>query len=83
MCKVYISFYKLKKPKNRKTDVWEVITLDKTELGHIKFSGAWRQFIFEPASDTFWNYGCLEQITEFLKRKNNDWKKSLKKRNKK
>lgn len=75
MCKVYITFYKLKKPKGRKIDVWEVITIDKDKLGYIKFRGAWRQFVFEPSCNTFWSHGCLEQIVEFLKKQNKKWRK--------
>lgn len=75
MCKIYLSFTKIKKPKDRKTDIWEVFSMNKIPVGLIKFNGAWRQFIFEPADTTFWSYSCLEQIVEFLKEKNLEWRK--------
>ncbi len=78
MCKVYITFYKLERPKNRKTDIWEIITMDTNHLGYIKFDGGWRQFIFEPSIDTKWNYSCLEQVSKFLVEQNIIWRNSLK-----
>ena len=75
--KVHITFYKLERPKGRKTDIWEIITLDKENLGLIKFSGAWRQFIFEPSSNTIWNYSCLEQVSKFLVEQNNKWRNGI------
>jgi hypothetical protein len=73
--KIHITFYKLKRPKDRKMDIWEVITLDRSHLGYIKFSGAWRQFIFEPSSDTIWSYSCLDQVSKFLVEQNTKWRK--------
>lgn len=72
--KIHIVFYKLKRKKDRKTDIWEIITIDKDHLGYIKFSGAWRQFIFEPGIDTKWSYSCLDQVSKFLVEQNNKWK---------
>jgi len=78
--KIHITFYKLKRPKGRKTDIWQIITLDKDDLGYIKFSGRWRQFIFEPSDKTIWSCSCLDQISEFLQKQNNKWKEKIKKR---
>ena len=78
MCKVYITFYKLKRKKNRKTDIWEIITMDKDHLGYIKFSGAWRQYVFEPCIGTKWNYSCLDQVSKFLVEQNKKWRSKLK-----
>lgn len=80
MCKVYITFLKKRRPKGRKTDVWEILTMDKDELGFVKFRGAWRQYVFEPGTGTYWNSGCLEEITEFIKEQNDRWRKGLVKR---
>jgi len=80
--KIHITFYKLKKPKGRKTDIWEIITLDRTNLGYIKFDGAWRQFICETANDTKWSASCFDQISKFLVEQNTKWKKSLKEKQK-
>jgi hypothetical protein len=35
-------------------------------LGIIKWNGAWRQYCFYPESLTFWSYGCMQEITNFL-----------------
>ena len=78
MCKAYLGFHKLERPKGWKTDVWEVISQDKDNLGYIKFRGAWRQYVFEPTIGTFWNYNCLDQISEFLKTENKKWRDKLK-----
>lgn len=76
--KIHITFYKLPKPKGRKTDIWEIITLDRENLGYIKFDGAWRQFIFEPSCNTKWSFSCCDQVSEFLVEQNTKWKNSLK-----
>jgi len=77
--KIHITFYKLPKPKGRKTDVWEIITLDKNHLGFIRFNGAWRQFVCETADETIWSASCFDQISAFLKEQNTKWKRGLKK----
>lgn len=77
--KIHIVFYKLRKPKGRKTDIWEIITIDKDHLGYIKFDGAWRQFIFEPCIGTKWSFSCCDQISKFLVEQNKKWKNKLKK----
>ena len=78
MCKVYITFYKLKRPKNRRTNIWEIITMDKDHLGYIKFDGGWRQFIFEPCIGTKWNYSCCDQVSKFLVEQNTKWRTKIK-----
>ena len=35
-------------------------------LGIIKWSGRWRQFIFEPETNIIWSSSCLTQIAGFL-----------------
>ena len=83
MCKAYVMFEKLPRLKNRKTDRWQVNKIDtniniQSNLGMIRFSGAWRQFIFEPSSDTYWSHSCLDQISGFLKEINKEWREGLK-----
>ena len=80
MCKTYIAFKKLKRPKKRKTDHWEVTTMYKDHLGYIVFDGAWRQYVFAPAADTKWSVGCHDQISVFLKKQNEKWRKKIQKR---
>jgi hypothetical protein len=77
MCKVYVSFYKLKRPMDRKTDMWEIISINQVQLGIIRFSGAWRQYVFESFDGTYWSYGCLEQVIEFLKEQNEKWRRKI------
>jgi len=76
--KIHITFYKLRKPKGRKTDIWKIITVDRQNLGYIKFDGAWRQFVCETANDTKWSASCFDQISDFLKEQNKKWKRKLK-----
>jgi hypothetical protein len=80
MCKVYLVFIKLKRPKDRKTDIWEVITMQKDHLGYIKFDGAWRQYVHEPGIGTKWSASCNDQISAFLKEQNEKWRKKIRKR---
>jgi hypothetical protein len=37
-------------------------------LGRITFYPPWRQYIFEPDISTIWSDGCLDQVSEFLKK---------------
>jgi len=75
--KIHITFYKLKKPKGRKTNIWEIITLDREHLGYIKFDGAWRGFVFEPCIGTKWSASCCDQVSAFLKEQNKKWRNKL------
>ena len=63
---------------NRKTNIYAVRRNDKTGLAHllgiIKFSGAWRQYIFEPDSETGWSAGCLQGVVDFLHKINKEWR---------
>lgn len=78
MCKVYIFFKKLKRSKERKTDIWKMMTIHGDQLGIIKFDGAWRQYVSEPDIGTKWSHGCHDQISAFLKKQNELWRKKLK-----
>ena len=49
-------------------------------LGLIKFSGAWRQYVFHPDSGTFWNRDCLDKINGFLHEKNQEWREAHKRK---
>lgn len=80
MCKIYLVFIKLKRPKGRKTDIWEVASMEKAHLGYIKFNGAWRQYVQEPAAGTIWSGGCNDQISTFLKKQNEKWRKKIRKK---
>lgn len=48
-------------------------------LGGIEWSGAWRQYVFDPEGNTKWSRGCMMKIIEFLDIINNEertkWRK--------
>ena len=50
-----------------KTCVWFVYSLDRIQLGIIKWKSQWRQYCFFPESDTLYNAGCLNDIADFMK----------------
>lgn len=70
MTKQYIIFEK------QKTNEWNVVADRKEVYGVIRFHYPWKQFIFEPKYDTFWNYECLYLISEFLQLQNKLWRES-------
>jgi len=56
-----------------KTQRWAVINKSSDiELGELKWYGAWRQYIFEPINNSFYNNGCLRTIIDFLDRINKE-----------
>jgi hypothetical protein len=68
-----------KTDKKRKTPIYIVRKDDAhglaIQLGTIKFHGAWRQYVFHPDSETFWNTSCLDKIMGFLLDLNAAWRK--------
>lgn len=71
--------------KGRKTRLFAVRRDDKKGLGHylgeIKWSGAWRQYVFTPpAFTTLWSSGCLYGIAEFLDKINKEERAKWRKR---
>lgn len=54
--------------KERKTKLFQVSSLyDDSKLGTIKWYGGWRQYVFEPCSDTRWSWDCLQELSNFIK----------------
>lgn len=54
-----------------KTEVWRVYSKSSGALlGEIKWLGRWRQYTFWPASETTFNVGCMEDITNFVRHQN-------------
>lgn len=78
----HLVFERTKKPKGRKTNIYSVKKEGYILLGHVKFYGAWRQFVFYPLPDTFYNKGCNELINNFLDKVNKRWRNKIKKRKK-
>lgn len=67
----YLSF-SLATKQNPKTEVWDI--LSKTHgfgLGQIKWSGAWRQYVFRPEHGTVFSDGCLREIADFCRGRTN------------
>jgi len=65
-----------RKPKP-KTRVFSVMTKDEScELGEISWYPAWRHYCFFPTveSETVHSYRCLMQISNFVKRLNDEHK---------
>lgn len=42
------------------------------QLGQVKWYGAWRQYVFEPAADTVFNPGCLTNLAAFIESVKNE-----------
>lgn len=42
----------------------------KAPLGEIVFHHGWKQYVFEPISNTIFNDECLRDITDFIQGKN-------------
>lgn len=52
-----------------KTKIWDVVSNHTGEvIGHIKWHGAWRKYVFFPDPNTLWDVSCLSDILEFIKR---------------
>jgi hypothetical protein len=49
-------------------------------LGSIKWDTGWRQYVFNPANETKWSEGCMENILKFIKIINSDQKQNAKAR---
>lgn len=43
-------------------------------LGHIKFYGSWRKFVFYPACDTLFDSKCLTEIIGVINELQTSWK---------
>lgn len=75
----YLAFVLTPRHARRRTDVWEVhgthgVTSWEhathaaygTQLGTVRWFGAWRQYILEPAFGTVWNTACLQDVVRFI-----------------
>ena len=56
--------------KGKKTKLFAIRKDDKTGLmdllGLIKFNGKWRQYVFYPEKETYWNSSCMKNIAQFI-----------------
>lgn len=63
----WIDFIKLKRPFDRKTDVYQVVTKDgNTLLGIVSWYASWRKYSFMPNSNCVFETQCLKDIVEFI-----------------
>lgn len=63
--------------KGRKTGSWLVRNGDNI-LGNISWYGPWRQYCFFPMEETVFSGGCLDDISAFLKKCNEERKRERK-----
>lgn len=69
----WIRFEKNARPKDRKTDTWDVYSLGKpalddegyTELGVIRWIPGWRRYGFAPHDQTIYEAECLRDLAAF------------------
>lgn len=62
----YIRIIEAGKSKSGKTNIWNVLTADRTKmLGIIAWFGQWRMYTFYPEPKTIFESQCLEEISEF------------------
>lgn len=67
----WIDFILLDNPgRSRKTEQWRVITKTKdgTQLGFIKWHGAWRGYAFFPDAHTLFEPTCLADIADWIEK---------------
>ena len=63
----YLDVKKLPQPPNRKTAKWQILTKRGDILGLVVWYSGWRQYIFQPAANTDYSFGCLKDIANFIK----------------
>lgn len=58
-----------------KTKIWLVRnTRTDEDIGHIRWHGPWRGYVFEAAEAGFYDEKCLKQISDFIITANQDHK---------
>lgn len=67
MPKPYVRFAEIEAPKNFKTKIWDVTTIDRAGLlGQVKWYAQWRKYTFFPNNNTLFDFDCLSEIAEFV-----------------
>lgn len=67
MPKPYVRFAETEFPKNFKTKIWDVTTIDRAGLlGQVKWFAQWRKYTFFPNNSTLFDFDCLTEIAEFV-----------------
>jgi hypothetical protein len=63
----------------KKTRCWEVTVIASDGvLGTVSFWGAWRKYVFKPASQTLYDASCLREIAEFTESETKKWRDGFK-----
>lgn len=64
----------------RKTRTWSCRNLQSGAcLGEVHFNPRWTQFCFFPQASTLYSIGCLENIIDFIRQAQMDWRENRKK----
>lgn len=51
----------------RKTPIYHIISKhSNTEIGQVKWYGAWRKFCFFPEKGTIWDNKCIKDLLDFI-----------------
>jgi hypothetical protein len=56
----------LKFRKKENADEWLVLTKKDELLGQIYYHKPWKEYIFEPLSDTIFSAGCMGELIAFM-----------------
>ena len=68
MAKTHLEFKEHPIPESRKTKIFHVYSNhDGSELGEIRWESKWRCYVFYPFTGVIWSWGCLKELTEFIK----------------
>jgi hypothetical protein len=71
----WIKFAEVDLKDGRKTKVWAVMTLDRTNcLGRVGWFSPWRRYCYFPHPNTVYEEDCLELIAQWCKAKTKEHK---------
>jgi hypothetical protein len=69
--KIYLKFELVGKSSSGKTRIYSVVSRELgISLGNISWHGPWRQYVFHPLPNTFFNNGCLNEVSNYLEHLN-------------
>ena len=77
----YLNFIEIKN-ETRKTSIYKIENKSGEYLGILTFFPAWRKYVFSPAKISKWDSSCLQDIITKLDELTNEWRESLKEKNK-
>lgn len=73
MAKSFVRFAEVEAPKNFKTKIWDVTTLDRSGLvGQVRWFTQWRKYVFHASANTIFDFDCMTEIAEFTKKQTED-----------